>query len=96
MKPLDTGRHLHRLLVHYNGATRLRLRAAVHEEVVSQAANGFAGQAVVQVRRLLSCSAMRKTLKAPETMLALIVTAPGDAIEVANEPAPVNGDKGAP
>lgn len=74
----DFVRHLHRLLNQCNATrieeARLRLRMAVHEGVVSQAANGFAGQAVVQVKRLLSCSALRQTLETSDTSLAVIVS----------------------
>ncbi|MGH3889536.1 MAG: hypothetical protein ACRDSZ_23745 [Pseudonocardiaceae bacterium] len=54
---------------------QLRLRVAIHHGVAYPASNGFAGQAVVVVSRLLSCRPLRSALAAAaDAHLALIVS----------------------
>ncbi|MFC4011319.1 hypothetical protein ACFOY2_29110 [Nonomuraea purpurea] len=72
-------RHLDRLLTQHNAwhieAARLRLRVAVHVGVVGPGDNGYTGQAVVQVKRLLECGALRKAVEAaPEANIVLVVS----------------------
>ncbi|GHH81930.1 hypothetical protein GCM10018781_65580 [Kitasatospora indigofera] len=56
-------------------AARLRLRAALHQGVVHEAAGGFVGRAVVRAFRLLDSAELRAVLREqPRCELALIVS----------------------
>ncbi|MEV5821763.1 hypothetical protein AB0L22_21610 [Micromonospora haikouensis] len=75
----DFPRQLDAELARYNRsrdpAERLRLRMALHVGVAYRADNGFAGQGVVVVSRLLNAAPVRSALKlAPAVNLALIVS----------------------
>ncbi|WP_431917436.1 hypothetical protein [Micromonospora wenchangensis] len=75
----DFPRQLDAELARFNrsrgSAERLRLRMALHVGVAYRADNGFAGQGVVVVSRLLNSKPVRRALRlAPSVNLALIVS----------------------
>ena len=59
---------------HLADRATLRLRVAIHFGVAYPASNGYAGQGVVAVSRLLDCSPIRETMRQSGTDLALIVS----------------------
>lgn len=59
---------------HLADEARLRLRVAIHFGVAYPASNGYAGQGVVAVSRLLDCAPIRETMRQSDTDLALIVS----------------------
>jgi hypothetical protein len=59
---------------HLTASARLRLRVAIHFGVAYPARNGYAGQGVVAVSRLLDSAPIREVLRQCDTELALILS----------------------
>lgn len=59
---------------HLADIARLRLRVAIHYGVAYPASNGYAGQGVVAVSRLLDCTPIREAMRESDTELALIIS----------------------
>jgi hypothetical protein len=59
---------------HLATSARLRLRVAIHFGVAYPASNGYAGQGVVAVARLLDSSPIRAAMRQFDTELALILS----------------------
>jgi hypothetical protein len=57
-----------------SAAAAIQLRMALHAGQVSRDANGFAGEAVIQLCRILNAAALRRALADSEADLALIVS----------------------
>jgi len=70
----ELGSALARYNRHLADQARLRLRVAIHFGVAYPASNGYAGQGVVAVSRLLDCPPIRETMRQSDTDLALIVS----------------------
>jgi hypothetical protein len=59
---------------HLRHETQLRLRVAIHYGVAYPAANGYAGQGIVAVSRLLDCAPLREALDRSGANLAVILS----------------------
>jgi class 3 adenylate cyclase len=59
---------------HLADRARLRLRVAIHYGVAYPASNGYAGQGVVAVSRLLDSAPIREAMRQSDTELALILS----------------------
>lgn len=59
---------------HLADRARMRLRVAIHYGVVYPASNGYAGQGVVVVSRLLDSKPLREAMRRSDTELALIIS----------------------
>jgi hypothetical protein len=74
----DFARELSAVLARHNEDLcpdmRLRLRLAVHHGVAMRAGNGFSGQGVVEVSRLVDSRPLRQALKVTDADLAVILS----------------------
>ena len=74
----DLVRELSSLLTRHNeglpASARLRLRMAIHHGVAMPAANGFSGQGVVVVSRLVDSRALRAVQQASDSDLVVILS----------------------
>ena len=74
----DLVRELSSLLTRHNeglpASARLRLRMAIHHGVAMPAANGFSGQGVVVVSRLVNSRALRAVQQASDSDLVVILS----------------------
>jgi hypothetical protein len=59
---------------HLADHARLRLRVAIHYGIAYPASNGYSGQGVVVVSRLLDSAPLREAMKQTDTELALILS----------------------
>lgn len=72
IRELDTALARHNR--HLVDSARLRLRVAIHYGVAYPASNGYAGQGVVAVSRLLDSAPIREAMRQSDTELALILS----------------------
>lgn len=72
IRELDTALARHNR--HLADSARLRLRVAIHYGVAYPASNGYAGQGVVAVSRLLDSAPIREAMRQSATELALILS----------------------